>query len=177
MRVLAISGSLRSQSTNTSLLLAVIMLAPPELEIELFQEMDQIPPFNPDLEAQTPPAPVARFREALCESAAVLFSTPEYAHGVPGVLKNALDWIVGSGELSGKAVVLMNTSPRGTYAVASLKEVLTTMDAHLLHNAEVTVDLLGRGLTATEIAEDPDFMPSLKRSLEIVAEFCGHAGT
>src|SRR5579859_7594678 len=156
MRVLAISGSLRSQSTNTLLLRAVARLAPQELEIELFQEMHRLPPFNPDLEGQDTSGPVARLRKALRESAAILFSTPEYAHGIPGVLKNALDWVVGSGELSGKPVVLVNASSRGTYAIASLKEVLTTMDARLLHDAEVTIDLLGKGLTAAEIAQTPD---------------------
>jgi len=173
MRVLAISGSLRAQSTNTSLLQAAVMLAPPEIEIELFQEMHQIPPFNPDLEALNTSGPVARFREALRESAAVLFSTPEYAHGLPGVLKNALDWIVGTGELSGKPVILMNASSRGTYARASLKEVLATMDARLLDDAEVTIELLGKGLTAAEIAQGPDSARKLLASLTLLIEFCG----
>jgi chromate reductase, NAD(P)H dehydrogenase (quinone) len=175
MRVLAISGSLRSQSTNTSLLQAVAALAPQEIEIELFREPDQIPPFNPDLEAQHTTGPVARFREALRESAAILFSTPEYAHGIPGVLKNALDWVVGSGELSGKPVVLVNASSRGRYAVASLKEVLTTMDARLLHKAEATIDLLGKRLTAVEIAQAPESAHKISASLALLVEFCIHA--
>ena len=175
MRVLAISGSLRSQSTNTSLLNAVATLAPQEIEIELFQEMGQIPPFNPDLEAQNTSGPVARFRESLRESAAILFSMPEYAHGLPGVLKNALDWVVGSGELSGKPVVLVNASSRGTYAIASLKEVLTTMDARLLHDAEVTIDLLGKGLTAAELAQAPDSAHKLSASLSLLVEFVSMA--
>ena len=95
MRVLAISGSLRAQSTNTPLLRAVAMLSPCEIEVELFQELDQIPPFNSDLEEQNASGPVGRFREAIRSHDAVVFSTPEYAHGIPGSLKNALDWIVG----------------------------------------------------------------------------------
>jgi chromate reductase, NAD(P)H dehydrogenase (quinone) len=177
MRALAISGSLRSQSTNTVLLRALAELAPPELEIVFFQELDQIPPFNPDLEAENSTGPVARFRAVLRGSAAVLFSTPEYAHGLPGVLKNALDWVVGSGELSGKPVVLVNASSRGTYAQASLKEILKTMDATLLHRAEVTINLLGKNLTPTEIAQDPTFASSLMTSLETIVESCIHAKT
>jgi chromate reductase len=172
MRILAISGSLRSQSTNTSLLLAIAMLAPQGVEIELFQGLDQIPPFNPDLEAQNTSGPVACFREVLRDSAAILFSTPEYAHGLPGTLKNALDWIVGSGELSGKPVLLANASSRGRYATASLKEVLTAMDARLLHDAEVTINLLGKCLTAGEIAQSPEFALKLSASLELLVECC-----
>lgn len=175
MRVLAISGSLRSQSTNTILLRAVAELAPPKLEVVLFQELHLIPPFNPDFEAENSSGPVARFRAALHDACAVLFSTPEYAHGVPGVLKNALDWVVGSGELSGKPVVMVNASSRGTYAQASLKEILTTMDARLLHRAEVTIDLIGKSLTPTEIAQDPDIASALRTSLETVIECCAHA--
>jgi chromate reductase len=172
MRVLAISGSLRSQSTNTLLLRAVATLAPRELEIELFQEMDRLPPFNPDLEAQNTSGSVARFRKALRESAAILFSTPEYAHGISGVLKNALDWVVGSGELSGKPVVLVNASSRGTYAIACLKEVLTTMDARLINDAEVTIDLLRKGMSVVDIAQAPDSAHKISASLALIAELC-----
>ena len=156
---------------------ALAELAPPELEIVLFQELNQIPPFNPDLEAENNTGPVARFRAALHESAAVLFSTPEYAHGVPGALKNALDWVVGSGEFSGMPVVMVNASSRGTYAQASLKETLKTMDARLLHSAEVTISLLGKNLTVTEITQDPTSASSLMTSMETVVEFCVHART
>ena len=173
MRVLAISGSLRAQSTNTTLLRAVAMLSPCEIEVELFQELDQIPPFNSDLEERYASGPVGRFREVIRRHDAVVFSTPEYAHGIPGALKNALDWIVGSGELSGKPVALMNASSRGVYAVAALKEVLATMDARLLHEAEVTVHLLGKEMTAEEIALDPEAARMLSASLELLAELCG----
>ena len=175
MRFLAISGSLRSQSTNTILLRAAAELAPPELEVVLFQELHQIPPFNPDFELENSSGPVARFRAALQDSSAVLISTPEYAHGIPGVLKNALDWVVGSGELSGKPVVMVNASSRGTYAQASLKEILTTMDARLLHCAEVTIDLIGKSLTLTEITQEAAFASALRASLETAVEYCVHA--
>jgi chromate reductase, NAD(P)H dehydrogenase (quinone) len=170
MRILAISGSLRSQSTNTSLLRALSLLAPPECEIVVYQELDLIPPFNPDLETESTLSSVDRFREALRESAAVLISTPEYAHGVPGALKNALDWVVGSGELSEKTVVMVNASSRGTYAQASLKEILTTMNARLLHEAEVTINILGKSTSPAEIAETPEFASALRTSLRTIVE-------
>ncbi len=175
MRVLAISGSLRSASTNTSLLRAVAILAPRELEIALWEELARIPPFNPDLEHTSGTGPLARLRTALQESAAVLFSTPEYAHGVPGALKNALDWVVGSGELSGKPVVMVNASSRGAYAQASLKETLKTMDARLLDHAEVTVDLIGKKLTPGQIAEAPEYAAPLAASLRAIVDFLAAA--
>ncbi len=172
MRIVAISGSLRAQSTNTALLRALVLLAPPELEIVLYEELDQIPPFNPDIEETPDSSPVSRFRAALRDSAAVLFSTPEYAHGIPGVLKNALDWVVGSGELSGKPVVLVHASSRGKYAQASLKEILTTMDARVIADAEATVELLGKDLTPAEIAKDPGLASTLYTSLNRLAAAC-----
>jgi chromate reductase len=153
------------------------MLAPPELEIVIYEELDQIPPFNPDKEEDNSSGPVARFRTALQEADAVLFSTPEYAHGVPGTLKNALDWVVGSGELSGKPVAMVNASSRGTYAQASLKEILTTMDARLLHAAEVTVHVLGKNTTPAEIAATPESSSTLTKSLQSVVNICAREKT
>jgi len=103
-RVLAISGSLRSQSSNTTVLRAVAMLAPPVVVVSIYDGIGKLPHFNPDLE-ETSGLAVLDFRQRLQESDAVLISSPEYAHGVPGVLKNALDWIVGSGELVNKPVL------------------------------------------------------------------------
>jgi NAD(P)H-dependent FMN reductase len=168
MRVLAISGSLRSQSTNTSLLRALAALAPSNLEIVLYTELDQIPPFNPDLELNSSFDSVNRFRDAIRQSDAVIFSTPEYAHGIPGSLKNALDWIVGSGELSEKPVALCNASSRAVYAQAALKEVLTAMNTKLLVQAEITVDLPRRDMTPQEIAAHPELANALRSSLHVL---------
>jgi chromate reductase, NAD(P)H dehydrogenase (quinone) len=170
MGILAISGSLRSRSTNTSLLRALAMLARPELDISLWEELAQIPPFNPDLEDANSSGPVARFRTALQKSALILLSTPEYAHGVPGALKNALDWVVGSGELSDKPVVMVNASSRGTYAQASLREILKTMDARLLSDAEVTVNILGKDWTPEQIAATPEYAAPLNAFLRTIVE-------
>ena len=95
-KVLAISGSLRNASSNTAILKAAQQLAPAHLEIVLFESLAELPHFNPDLESE-PPATVLEFQQLLQTSNAVIISSPEYAHGVPGSLKNALDWLVGSG--------------------------------------------------------------------------------
>jgi len=94
MQILAISGSLRAASTNTTLLKAAAALAPEDVMFNLYDGLGDLPHFNPDLDEDPPHATVAEFRFQLGKSAGVIFSSPEYAHGVPGVLKNALDWVV-----------------------------------------------------------------------------------
>jgi chromate reductase, NAD(P)H dehydrogenase (quinone) len=145
IRILAISGSLRASSSNTALLQAAAASAPQGIEVSLYDGLGELPHFNPDLDSETPPAAVARWRSALVSADGVVFSVPEYAHGVPGVLKNSLDWVVGSGELVNKPVTLFNASARGTYAQASLTETLTVMSAKVVHEASVTAD---PGMTA-----------------------------
>jgi NAD(P)H-dependent FMN reductase len=92
MRILAISGSLRAASSNTAVLQAAIELAPPDVEIVRCDGLSELPHFNPDLDDANAPAPVANWRAQLKAADGVLISSPEYAHGVPGSLKNALDW-------------------------------------------------------------------------------------
>ena len=94
-----------------------------------------------------------------------MISSPEYAHGVPGVLKNALDWLVSSGETVGKPVALLNASPRSTYAQASLREILTTMAARVNETASVTVPLLGSALDAAGIVAHPELSAMLRAAM------------
>jgi NAD(P)H-dependent FMN reductase len=141
MKIFAISGSLRAQSANTALLLALVRFAPDFVSVEIFQELERIPAFNPDRENDEPPVAVAHLREGLKAADVVVFSTPEYAHGVPGVLKNALDWVVGSGELYEKPIAILQTSAtRGANALASLKATLAIMGTKLMCESVVVPD-------------------------------------
>lgn len=167
IHLLAISGSLRRQSANTSLLQALALLAPAGLGVVLEPSLGELPPFNPDL-IGAEPAAVLGFRERLRGASAVVLSCPEYAHGIAGVLKNALDWAVGSGELSGKPVALYNASPRATIAQESLAEVVRTMDARLVTAAAVSLPLLGKGLSAGAIAASPEMAVALRESLRVL---------
>jgi NAD(P)H-dependent FMN reductase len=110
-----VSGSLRRFSSNTALLEAAALVAP-ELELTLYAGLAQLPPFNPDLDDEGAPPPVLAWREQLRAARGVLFCVPEYAHGLPGALKNALDWVVGSGELVDKPVAILSGAPRATFA-------------------------------------------------------------
>src|SRR6185437_8570765 len=144
MRILAISGSLRASSSNTALLQAAAALAPQDVEVVLYDGLGDLPHFNPDLDGETVAPAVSDWRSKLRDADGVVFSVPEYAHGVPGVLKNGLDWVVGSGEFVDKPVMLFNASPRSKYAQASLTETLTVMSAKVVPEASVTLQLLGK---------------------------------
>ncbi len=161
MRVLAISGSLRAGSSNTAVLRAMAALAPEEVQVVYYTGLSELPHFNPDLDTEIPPSTVGDFRSQLMASDGVLISSPEYAHGVPGVLKNALDWLVRSGELYEKPVAIVNASPRSTHAQASLVETLTTMTARLVPEACVTVALPSKSLDAPGICNDPEISRAL----------------
>ncbi len=138
MKIVAISGSLPQRASNTALLRAAARGAPSGVDVVLYYGLAGLPPFNPDQdeEGATPPAAVAALRELLIAAGAVLISSPEYAHGVPGALKNLLDWLVSTGELVGKPVALLNAAPvGGQYAQASLLETLRTMNWKVVEDA------------------------------------------
>lgn len=163
-RVLAISGSLRRASSNTALIEALAELAPAGATIEVYRELHDLPPFDPDLDPETL-APVRRFRAALTSCDALVICSPEYAHGVPGALKNALDWVVGTGELIDKPVALINASGRATHAHASLREILTTMSCRVIDDASPVVQLDGRSWTSADITANPEVSALVSNAL------------
>jgi len=169
IRVLAISGSLRAASANGAVVEALALLPTAAAEVSIYRGLADLPPFNPDWDTEPPPAPVAQWRTALQACDAVVISSPEYAHGVPGTLKNALDWIVGSGELIDKPVALLNTSAHATIAQASLAKTLTVMSARVIREASITVPLAGRGLDARKILADRDLSTALGGALAALA--------
>jgi chromate reductase len=168
-RVLAISGSLRRASSNSALVSAAVQLAPAGVEVSIYSELADLPPFNPDLDTEAPPAAVSRFRAALQGCDAVLISSPEYAHGVPGVLKNALDWVVSSGEFIDKPLAVVNASTRANHAWTSLVETLTTMSARVSRDASITVPLDRSGRDANGIANDTRLSALLASVLDALA--------
>ena len=107
---------------------------------------------------------VQAWRSRLRAADGLIFSTPEYAHGIPGVLKNALDWVVGSGELVDKPVTLFNASDRATYAQASLTETLRMVSARV--EAPLTLPLLGKSLSPDQILADPTMFAALPAALQ-----------
>ena len=168
IRVLAISGSLRRASTNTAALEALARLAPEGVKLLLYRDLARLPPFNPDedLEDRPKPEPVETLRALVDASDALVIAAPEYAHGLPGALKNALDWLVASETFAGKPTALINTSPRAFHAQASLREILSTMAARLIPEAFVAISLTGKAATADDILADTVCARRLAESLE-----------
>ena len=163
VRILAISGSLRRISSNTALLRAAAALAPEGMEIILYGGLGDLPHFNPDLE-DAEPFEVTDLRAQVRAADGLLICSPEYAHGVPGVLKNALDWLVGGVEINGKPVALVNASARATIAQASLQETLTVMGAKVVAR---TISLDGRkNLDVEAMVNDPEISTALRSAIE-----------
>ena len=144
LRVLAFAGSLRAASYNKMLLRAAVELAPAGMEIEI-HDIGEIPLFNEDVEAAGTPPAVEAFREAIRRVDALLIATPEYNHGVPGVLKNAVDWASRPPRrsvLAGKPAAVFGASPGATgtaRAQTQLRASFVFTDTPALPQPEVLV--------------------------------------
>jgi len=167
MRVLAISGSLRAASINSALLRACARLAPAGMQVDVHEGLGTLPLFNPDLEA-TPPRAVRALRAAVAGADVLLLASPEYAHGVSGAMKNALDWLVGFEPFCGKPVAVPNASPRARHAHAALCETLRTMSAVLVDEAAVALPLLGAGLGEQGMVDSPEVSARIRELLAVL---------
>ena len=164
MKILAICGSLRAASLNAMLIRSLMRLAPENITMTAYADMATLPLFNPDLDL-TPPVSVLELKAQIMATDVVLIASPEYAHGVTGVIKNALDWTVSSDVFIDKAVMVLNASPRATHADAALREILSVMSARILKTASVTVPLIGAGLDEDGAVGHPEIAGILKAAL------------
>ena len=169
IKLLAISGSLRAVSSNTSLLRAAQLLARPPVSIEMFDGLSRLPHFNPDLDIEPLPPAVVDLRARIKAADGLVISSPEYARGVAGVMKNALDWMVSDTDFSGKPVALFNASPRATHGLAALRLTLETMAARVIDEASITLPLLSSPLDARGIASDPALSQLIRDALAAFA--------
>lgn len=130
VRVIGVSGSLRAGSYNT----AIVATAAESCRMDVFNGLGQLPLFNPDLELAGPPATVLELRRRIRQADAVLISSPEYAYDMSGAMKNALEWVVGGGELTGKPTLVVTASSvaGGDRAQARLIETLEVLGAVVL---------------------------------------------
>jgi chromate reductase, NAD(P)H dehydrogenase (quinone) len=138
--IFGISGSLRAGSSNHNILRHLAKLAPPGINFITYDGLAQIPPFDPGLDHESPPFAVSEFRSFIKQADAVIICTPEYAYGVPGQLKNALDWTVSSGSLVEKPLVLITASTGGENAHAALLLILkSALAANVLADATLLI--------------------------------------
>lgn len=152
--ILAISGSLRASSSNQTVLSTLAEMARNSIIFCIYEGIGNLPHFNPDLETQLPNE-VADFRKKVSDSHGLLVSSPEYAHGVPGTLKNALDWLVADPHFPGKPIFLLNTSTGdGEYVTAQLVETLKTMSANIMFSAALPGPLVRQALKQGGLLSD-----------------------
>lgn len=157
-RIVGVCGSLQARSTNRAILDLARTRAPDGVEVAVFDSLAGIPAFNPDIDP-APPS-VNEWRNCIRTADALLIATPEYAYGVPGTLKNALDWLVGSGDLYGKTAAVVSAAPapeRGQHARADLERTVQAQGAVIAvsrtiargDDAEIAVDEIVAALVST----------------------------
>ena len=166
MRILGFAGSLRRASYNRGLIRAAVEEASPEIRIDVFY-LGDIPPYNQDVEDAGEPASVIAFKRAIARADALLVATPEYNHGMPGVLKNAIDWASRprvTSPLKDKPVGVMGASPgRGTTAraQAQLREAFVFTGACVMPQPELLVGTAGEHFDDDGNVTDPALRASL----------------
>lgn len=170
LRLLGLVGSLRRGSVHRTLLQAASQIVPEGISLSLYEEMDTLPYFCADLDfvgAILPPS-VVRLRGLVCEHDGLLIVSPEYAHGVPGVLKNALDWLVSGPEFPGKPVALFQGAlpPRGLYLYDSLREIILTMSGRWVEEACCQLPLTGKSYSAEDLVGDEGLSSPMAAALE-----------
>jgi NAD(P)H-dependent FMN reductase len=174
VRLLLVSGSLRHASTNTALLRTAEVVAPPEIGTELYSGMGELPHFNPDLDQAPLDPAVGHLRTTIHSADAILFSTPEYAGGLPGSFKNLLDWTIGDdlpGSIYRKPVAWVNTSAAPTGAAdahESLRKILGYAHASVIEKACTAIPV-ARHAVHDGLLTDTNIRSSIIRTLRLLA--------
>lgn len=172
LNILAISGSLRAASTNSALVAALAQNALPDCHVAVYDGLGRLPIFNPDDEGERTPPQAAALIDAVTAADGVIVSCPEYAHGVPGGLKNALDWLVSRDAAVGKPAMLVHASPRSLFARAALAEIMRTMSFALYEEAALEIALLGKKPPEVEkILAEPENRLAMRSAVSAFAGF------
>ena len=171
MQLLAISGSLRAASSNSVLLLVAARLAPENVEVQLYEHMGELPHFNPELDS---PEVVVQLKQAVVEADGVLFCTPEYVHGLPGSLKNLLDWLVSDGELWDKPVAVLSAR-KSEFAEPQLREILKTLMALVCEEASVLVSFPTNKMSVDDVLGRPELSEPLGEAMRVFSGFVAAA--
>ena len=166
MKILTLCGSLRANSSNRAILRAYEQLAPSIISVQHYEQLGELPHFNPDLDTETLPQQVGTLRSLMARADAVVISTPEYAHGLPGAFKNALDWLVSDPAFAGKPVAILHASRGSTWALDSLREVLQTMSARIIESASISLPLGSNQLNTDAMLARDDLRQLLLNSIE-----------
>lgn len=166
-RILGIPGSLRANSSATAVLRQAANLLPANAVFTLYEGTGQLPHFD---DTEIVPEPVLQFRQLLAESDGVIICTPEYAFGVPGTLKNALDWTVGTGEFVNKPVALITASSVGKNAHAALLLTLSAISANIPGSSALLIPFIRARLDDQGIINDVALLQSLQQLIDSFIE-------
>ena len=150
-------------------------VSPKGIDISVFDGVDTLPIFSPDLEGANLSEPVRHFIRAIIESDGLVIASPEYVHSIPGGLKNAIDWLVSGEEIVGKPIVLLHASHRGNDMLEALRVVLSTVSGRFAEGIFLRFPLLT--LSPDEVrrvVEEPENRSSVEDYLKAFAEFCRH---
>jgi NAD(P)H-dependent FMN reductase len=161
--IFAISGSLRTGSSNHNILKALGKMMPSEINYIIYDGLAHIPAFDPGLDNESPPATVSALRNQLAKADGIIICTPEYAYGVPGAFKNALDWMVSSASFSGKPTALITASTGGENAHEAMIKILGAIDAKLSPEITLLIQFVRSKMDAEGNIIDPDTAQKLKR--------------
>lgn len=175
MQILAISGSLRAASTNSTVLRAMQRMAGAghaDVDFVLYDGVDRLPHYSPDLDPddapQSVPAEAQRLRCAIADCNALVICSPEYAHGVPGSLKNLLDWLVGSADLAGTPVALIDAAPHSRFVQPQLTETLSMLNTRVIPGSPFVVALTSRKLDEDAMLADAEVDAALGAALQAI---------
>ena len=166
-KVLAISGSTRKHSSNHSLLTAITGMMAEKLDITVFGSIADLPHFDPDRNLEDVPGEVANFRHRLADADGVIICTPEYAHGVPGSLKNAIDWTVSSSDFSHKPTVLITASSDGRFGHQALLETLRVIEAKDVDQLQLLIQFIKTKVDASGRITDERTQVEVKQLMDI----------
>jgi chromate reductase, NAD(P)H dehydrogenase (quinone) len=170
LNVVAIPGSLRANSSSHKIINIISSLVPAGTDYTVYDGVGRLPHFD---DHQTLYPEVTKFREILAGADAVLICTPEYAFGVPGSLKNALDWTVASGEFVNKPVGLITASSQGEHAHAAMKLILTAINSKLLEEATLLIPFIRSKFDAAGELKDQALESDLRRVVDILLAAVG----
>ncbi|MFF3177590.1 NADPH-dependent FMN reductase [Streptomyces sp. NPDC057900] len=177
--ILLLSGSLRSASSNETVLRTARAVAPQGVQTVLHEGPGALPHFNPDDDAEPLPEPVARLRAAIDAADALLICTPEYAGTLPGAFKNLLDWTVGGTEICDKPVAWVGAAApgRGLGAEATLRTVLGYTGATVVEAACVRIPVDRLAVGPDGVITDAGARERLAKVLAVLAEAASDSGT
>ncbi|HET6226104.1 MAG TPA: NADPH-dependent FMN reductase [Bacteroidia bacterium] len=164
-KILAISGSTREKSSNSNLIQWIINTYS-QLDFTIYKDLANLPHFNVDLDIAQAPAAVVELRKALAEADGVLICTPEYAMGVPGSLKNLLDWTVSTGDFSHRPTVVITASTSGEKAHESLLGTLRVIEAKIEDTATLLISHIKAKVNANPEITDEHTKEAIKKVME-----------